>query len=143
MRAFLFIFLIFLSCNSENKKVSKVDAAKKQYEMYVPSEMAIHMNYMFDIQENIKNQIKSGNTPKDFPEEILKIHTAKLSDFKERNQNFEAFSHLFVERFELIFDTTTLVPIEQRYNDVVNLCISCHQTECAGPIPRIQKLLIN
>ncbi len=142
MRAFLIIGILFISCNSEKHKKSELETSKKEYDLYVPSEMATHMNRMYEIQENIKNQINSGISPKKFPEEILKIHTAKLSDFKERNQTFDAFSHLFVERFELIFDTTSQVPLKQRYNDVVNLCISCHQTECTGPIPRIQKLII-
>lgn len=140
---FLFLFLIlFGSCNKDKQNTANTQNSKKQFDMYVPSEMATHMNLMFDIQENLKSEIQSGSTPTNFPEEILKIHTAKLSDFKERNQNFEAFSHLFVERFQLIFDTTSQIPVKQRYNDVVNLCISCHQTECTGPIPRIQKLII-
>lgn len=140
---FLFIILIlFVSCNSEKQTNATSETSKKQYDLYVPSEMAIHMNYMFDIQETIKNQLESGKIPTEFPDEILKIHSAKLSDFKERNQNFKAFTHLFLERFELIFDTTSPIPLKQRYNDVVNLCVSCHQTECTGPIPRIQKLLI-
>lgn len=142
MRILLIICLLFVSCNSDKENNATSETSKKEYDMYVPSEMATHMNHMFEIQENIKNQIQSGKIPKEFPDEILKIHTAKLSDFKERNQNFEAFSHIFVERFELLFDTTSQVSLKQRYNDVVNLCISCHQTECTGPIPRIQKLII-
>ena len=43
----------------------------------------------------------------------------------------------------LVFDTTSNVPLKQRYNDAINLCVSCHQTECTGPIPRIKKLLIH
>ena len=142
MRFLFFIWLLFISCNSEKQNNAASETSIKEYDMYVPSEMATHMNHMFDIQETIKNQIEFGEIPIEFPDEILKIHTAKLSDFKERNQNFEAFSHLFVERFELIFDTTSQIPLKQRYNDVVDLCVSCHQTECTGPIPRIQKLII-
>lgn len=142
MRFLFIICLLFVSCNAEKQKKALPENSSKTFDLYVPSEMAMHMNRMFDIQNEIKNQIQSGNIPTDFPNEILKIHTAKLSDFKERNQNFEAFSHLFIERFELIFDTASQIPLKQRYNDVVNLCVSCHQTECTGPIPRIQKLLI-
>lgn len=100
------------------------------------------MNVMYAIQNQLKESIQNGDTLSNFPDEILKIHTAQMSDFKERNQTFEAYSHLFVEKFELIFDSTSLVPHEKRYNDVVNLCLNCHQTECTGPIPRIKKLQI-
>lgn len=105
--------------------------------------MSMHMNVMYTINEDIKNKILACEIPKNFPEEILKIHTAKLSDFKERNDTFETFSNLFIEREKTIFDTISEAPIEQRYNDAITLCISCHKTECPGPIPKLRKLLIN
>lgn len=100
------------------------------------------MNDMYTVQENLKNDILEGSTPGNFPEEFLNIHAAELSEFMERDQNFEAFSHLFVEKVEILFDDTSETPLKKRYNDVIDLCISCHQTRCTGPIPRIQKLII-
>jgi len=144
MRSICFFFLLIftVSCDSDKKESANEANSDKVFDLYEPSEMAILMNEMYVIQENLKNDILEGSTPVDFPEEILKIHSAQLSEFKDRNQNFEAFSHLFVERVEFLFDETSEISLKQRYNDVVNLCISCHQTECTGPIPRIQKLLI-
>lgn len=141
----LLLFIVCSSCKNEIQKSSQSfgsEPEEKKYDLYEPSEMALHMNVMFDIQKSIKEDIQNGSTPTDFPEEILKIHSAQMSDFKERNQTFEAYSHLFVEKFQLIFDSTSQVPLEKRYNDAVNLCLNCHQTECTGPIPRIKKLLI-
>jgi hypothetical protein len=144
MRFFSLLLLLGLlvSCDSKKKESVHTSNSEKVYDLYEPSEMSLLMNEMYDIQEKIKNDILNEIPLEQFPESFLEIHSAELSDFKGRNQNFEAFSHLFVERVEFLFDETSEVSLKQRYNDVVNLCISCHQTECSGPIPRIQKLLI-
>ncbi|GGD91856.1 hypothetical protein [Planktosalinus lacus] len=143
--SFLLLIIACCSCQNDNEKALQnpgSDKGEKKYDLYEPSEMALLMNVMYDIQNQLKGSIQNGDSLSNFPEEILKIHTAQMSDFKERNQAFEAYSHLFVEKFELIFDTTSQVPLKKRYNDAVNLCLNCHQTECTGPIPRIKKLLI-
>jgi len=143
MRFICLFLLFFIACDS-SKKESNVEAENiKKYDLYEPSEMAIYMNTIFEIHEQMKTDILEGNSPRRFPDEILEIHTAHLSDFRERTPNFEAFSHLFVESVEFIFEETSDVPLKQRYNDAINLCISCHQIECLGPIPRIKKLIIN
>ena len=134
----LLVSLILLSCNSDKKE----DKKELVFDMYEPSEMSLLMNRMYEINEGIKKDIMEGKTPEDFPLEFLKIHTAELSDFKHRNETFESFSKLFVEKEKDIFDTTSNDEAKKRFNQAINLCISCHKTECTGPIPRIKKLLI-
>ena len=135
---FLLISTCLLSCNSDKKE----DKKELVFDMYEPSEMSLLMNRMYEINERIKKDIIEGKTPEDFPLEFLKIHTAELSDFKSRNETFESFSKLFVEKEKDIFETTSNDEAKKRFNQAVNLCISCHKTECTGPIPRIKKLLI-
>lgn len=134
----LLVSLILLSCNSDKKE----DKKELVFDMYEQSEMSLLMNRMYEINEGIKKDIMEGKTPEDFPLEFLKIHTAELSDFKHRNETFESFSKLFVEKEKDIFDTTSNDEAKKRFNQAINLCISCHKTECTGPIPRIKKLLI-
>ncbi len=139
------IGLVVCSCNSssKNKEEAVVSTnARKIYDMYEPSEMAILMNEFYAINENIKQQILKGETPTEFSDKFLKIHTAELSSHKDRNETFEGFSRLFVETEKQIFNESSDFPIEDRYNNAINLCVSCHQTQCTGPIPRIKKLLI-
>lgn len=138
---YLFFLIFLVSCDSKKKEAVNTPP-QMIFDVYEPSEMALLMNEMYDIQDRIKNDILNEIPLEEFPQDFLKIHTAQLSDFKGRNQNFETFSHLFVERVEFLFEDSTEIPLKQRYNDVINLCISCHQTECTGPIPRIKKLLI-
>lgn len=143
MRYLSLFLLLFISCDSSIKESNQVVENNEKYDLYVPSEMADYMNTIFDVHEQMKSDILAGKTPEDFPEEILEIHTAHMSDFKERTPNFEAFSHLFVESVSFIFEEDSEVPLKQRYNNAVNVCIACHQTECPGPITRIKRLIIN
>ena len=141
IKRIVFVVLIcfgFFSCNSEKKEEKK----ELVFDMYEPSEMSLLMNEMYEINERIKKDIIDGKTPEDFPLEFLKIHTAEMSEFKHRNETFESFSKLFVEKQQDIFETDTNDEAKKRFNQAINLCISCHKTECTGPIPRIQKLLI-
>ncbi len=130
--------VFFLSCQNQDKDTQK----NKDYVMYEPSEMALLMEDMYKINERIKQDILDGKTPENFPEEFLKIHTAELSDFKKRNATFESFSKLYIDKQQEIFNSSTTEEAKERFNQAINLCISCHQTECTGPIPRIKKLLI-
>ena len=135
---FVLISLLILSCNSEKKGEKK----GLVFDMYEPSEMSLLMNRMYEINERIKKDILEGKNPEDFPLEFLKIHTAELSDFKYRNETFESFSKLFIQKEKDIFETGSNEEAKKRFNQAINLCISCHKTECTGPIPRIKKLLI-
>lgn len=142
--AIAFALLVCSSCTFSNKDATATSEAKEKeaFDLYEPSEMSIYMNTMYAVNEEVKRKIIAGKDPGVFPKEVLDIHTAVLSDFKSRNETFEAYSKLFVEKEQFIFDSLSEIPVKQRYNDAVNLCISCHRTECLGPIPRIQKLLI-
>jgi len=146
MKYFLFtwILLIIVSCNTvkeEKAKVSEVNSIE-DFDMYTPSEMSLHMNDMFLFNEEIKKKIISGDPLEEFPENFLKIHSAKLSDAKNRNETFEAYSKTFIESQKEIFNSASTIPLKDRYNNAINTCVMCHKTECVGPIPRIKKLLI-
>jgi len=135
---FILICICLSACNSDKKEAKK----ELVLDMYEPSEMSLLMNRMYEINERIKLDIIQGKTAEDFPLEFLQIHTAELSDFKNRNETFESFSKLFVEKEKNIFETDSNKEAKKRFNQAINLCISCHKTECTGPIPRIKKLLI-
>jgi cytochrome c553 len=142
----IILSLLVVSClfNCQNKPEESVPKTSEKivYDMYEPSEMANLMNQMYAENLKVKNDILDGKLPTEFPMDFLKIHSAQMSDFKQRNEIFKSFSKLFIDAEKEIFNTASEMPIEDRFNNAVNLCISCHQTECTGPIPRIKKLLI-
>jgi len=135
--------ILCVSCNySEEKEVIAKDTEEFVFDLYVPSEMSLLMNSMYDVNEKIKNEIVSGNVLEEFPDDFERIFTAELSEGKYRNETFEAYSKVLIDNQKLIFDGAVHLPLEQRYNNAIKTCISCHTTECVGPIPRIEKLLI-
>ena len=134
--------VLVLGCRQEEETLKTAQKKEILYDMYEPSEMADLMNQMYAHNLKVKNDILSGTIPSEFPLDFLKIHSAEMSEFKERNEIFKSFSKLFIEAEKEIYNTESPVPLEDRFNRTVNLCISCHQTECTGPIPRIKKLLI-
>ncbi len=140
-KRFLILLSFFvLSCNSSKKEKSQKEEIV--YDMYEPSEMANLMNEMYDYNLKLKQNILDNQVPETFPENFLKIHTAKLSEFKYRNDVFKSFSTVFISAQKEIFNPNSDHSMEARFNTAVNVCISCHQTECTGPIPKIKKLLI-
>lgn len=132
----------FLSCKESESKEETVNREPFVYDMYEPSEMAILMNDMYLHNLKVKQEIIEGQPLTEFPEEFLKIHSAEFTKGKGRNETFENFSKLFIESEKQIYDDSSEIDLKNRFNNTVNLCISCHQTECTGPIPRIKKLLI-
>jgi len=131
--------VLLVSCSNSTKTAEQ---EKKRYEVKKPSEMALHMNFMYAYNEGLKKQIEAGEMPADFPQEFLNIHTAVLTDSTGRNETFKKYAVAFVEETRTIFDTLSSVPLTKRYNNAIGMCITCHKTECVGPIPRIKKLII-
>ena len=144
----LFLLVLLSLCSScdlfnEGAFINDNESNMDESVLYVPSEMSLHMRDMYNVNEEIKSIILSGELPEEFPIGFLKFQEAKLSDFKQRSESFEAYASLFIEKQKFIFDSISEIPLEQRYNDAISLCISGHNSECPGPIPRIKKLLIN
>lgn len=143
-RPLLFVVIclsLFLSsCNSNND--SKNSTEEKELVLYQPSEMANLMNDFYAYNERLKKAIINGDTLEAMPDSFKAIHTAKMTDAKGRNTVFNSFAPAFIASQQRIMDTLSDADLKMRYNNTINLCISCHKTECVGPIPRIKKLLI-
>jgi hypothetical protein len=97
---------------------------------------------MFLVNDSIKMQVIAGEIPEKFPSEFLAIDSAVMSDTKSRNEIFEAYSKVLIDNQKDLFDTSVEVPLVDKYNNTINTCLACHKTECVGPIPKIEKLLI-
>lgn len=136
----LILGFIIISCNSEKKEVIK--EAKEVLVMYDPSEMTTLMREMYEFQEDSKNQILKGELPLDFPEKFMKIHQTKLSDDFEHDASFKGFTNMYYQDIKNLGNSTK-ENAKQNFNKAIQSCVACHETTCTGPIPRIQKLLIN
>jgi len=134
--------LLFFNCKNEENVVEVPVKKKVVYDMYQPSEMAGFMNAMYVYNQQLKAQIIAGKTPTSMPLDLIKLHSAEMSKGKSRTQNWQSFVNVFIESQEAIVDTLSNEELKVRYNTAINNCLSCHKTECTGPIPKIKKLLI-
>lgn len=136
---FLFTALFLFSCAKADKK-EKVEV--KEMQMYEPSEMALLMRQMYEFNKHTKVQIINKDSLLSFPEEFANIHNAIMTDPSERDSEFDSLAVEFVKFQKATFsakpDSTAYY-----FNQSVNSCITCHETRCTGPIPKIKKLIIN
>ncbi len=127
------------SCGNKKENTA---TKEEPYDMYVASEMSNLMNQMYAYNASLKDTIVMGKKPNHFPSFFMQIDTAELSSFHKRDASFNSFSQLFITAEKEIFDTTATTSLTERYNAAINLCVSCHQDRCTGPIPKIKRLYI-
>jgi len=131
------VFLV-LSC-AESKKDTNIT---EEPIMYESSEMAILMRGMYEYNKATKTRIINKDSLIPFPEEFSTIHSAVLTQQEQRTKEFDSLSTEFLRAQKNTFssnqDSTTY-----HFNRSINLCITCHETRCTGPLPKIKKLLIN
>jgi hypothetical protein len=135
-------FLVLFSCKNEENVVEEATNQKVEYDMYQPSEMAAFMNAMYAYNLQIKNQILAGDTPTTLPLDLMKLHSAEMTNGKGRTPAWNSFVNVFIESQKTVIDTLSNIELKERYTTSINNCLGCHKTECVGPIPKIKKLLI-
>lgn len=143
------ICMAFAACKKETaatdaKKTDTASTAcakpKKKFKMYEMSELAALMEQMYAENEQLKQRIIKGDTVGSFPQQIIKIHSAAMTDESDRDAFFKENAANFIKAQELIYKDPKNA--KQHFNDAVSACIQCHEGKCGGPIPRIEKLYI-
>jgi len=135
----ILVSFFFLSCDATKKEASKNN--DEELVMYEFSEMALLMEEMYKTNEDLKRKIVNKEAIGDFSDKFLNIHSAVLTNPKDRDVSFEIFSKAFIENQQAVFSASP-DEVKDQFNLMVNSCIACHKTTCSGPIPRIKKLLI-
>lgn len=134
--------MFLVSCNNTKEKTTSLSVEELELEMYQPSEMTQLMLSMYAYHETVKNKILEGDTIHEFPTEFLNIHTAQLTKDKPHSDVFEDYAKNYIDLEKALYQPSEELPIKDRYNNAIYSCITCHKTECVGPIPKIKKLLI-
>ena len=135
-------FLFFLAALSSCKKEASKEIVIIEKKVVKQSEMAALMLEMYDANLENKKKILEGESPTQYPKDFSKIYSAKLTDSTDRNASFNAFSDFYLYTLKKVYNAPK-DSLKIYHNNAVNSCISCHETTCIGPIPRIKKLLIN
>ena len=136
--AYFFTFLFLMVSCETNKKEMKIE---EEPVMYEASEMSLLMRGMYEFNKAARTHIINKDSLLAFPEEFLSIHKAVLTDPSERDKEFDSIAEQFIKAQKATFSIQSDSTLYY-FNKSVNLCISCHETRCIGPIPKIKKLLI-
>ncbi len=134
----LIICMVMLSCNLANKK----EQVYQEPVMYKPTEMALLMRKMYEVNNLIKTQIINKDSLLSFPQEFSNIHTAVLTKPSDRDIEFDSLAKVFIDHQRATFSTGS-DSLVFHFNKSITACISCHESRCVGPIPKIKKLLIH
>lgn len=145
----LFFVFCLAQCsnNSENNTTEKAksdslaNCTTKPLNPNGDSELALLMRKMLHSSESLKEMIKQGNLPTKFPEEFLKIHTAKPTDSETKKSSFDKFANNYLNNLQALYNSPK-DELTQNYNAVITACAGCHSEHCPGPLKTINKLKI-
>jgi cytochrome c556 len=146
---FLSLFVLFLvNCSGEAEKKEKekakadsIASCTKPVNPNGDSELAVLMREMMNSASSMREMIKQGSVPQKFPEEFLKIHTARPTDSDTKKESFEGFANNYISNLQALYNSPK-EDLPKNYNAVVNACASCHSEHCPGPLKAINKLKI-
>jgi len=139
LATFAILLLIATSCSPE-QVVEDEKKKKKEFDMYKSSEMASLMRQMHHINTQLKERIQSGEELGEFPESFERILEASMTDNQVMDEFFKSHAQTFLESQRRIYANPENA--KEMYNAAVESCLECHRVKCAGPIPKIEQLLI-
>ena len=144
----LIVFLLLASCGQKNTNDSGTVVVKDSAQCKEPinpngdSELALLMRGMMKNAKSLRELIATGKIPESFPDEFMKIHTAKPTDSDTKKESFNGFADSYIFNLNELYKSTP-DNIKSNYNAVINSCISCHNEHCPGPLKAIHKLSID
>lgn len=141
------VAFLMAQCSNEKpagetaKKDSITTSCNKPLNPNGDSELALLMRDMMHSSENMKEMVKQGKLPDKFPEEFMKIHTAKPTDSDTKKASFDGYASNYIYNLQTLYNSPK-AELTQNYNAVINACVSCHTEHCPGPLKAINKLKI-
>lgn len=148
MNKSLIFFLIcsfgILSCSKKIHQEAKASTETTFQNVYELSEMALLMEKMYADLKDKREFLLENKSVGDLPAFYSEMHTAKMTTDFVRNDEFEAWSAIYLDYVNNLHHKSSVKEEIAEYNKVINVCVACHQSDvgCFGPIERISKLLI-
>jgi len=138
-----FLISVCFSCKQPLKEDQDTEIQQEsEFQLYEMSAMAALMEQMFVDNQRIGAKIKEGIAIADsMPSLHQYLFTAEMTDPSDKDLFFDVQAREFI-RLEEEFYANPNENSKEKFNAIINSCLSCHQKKCGGPIPRIKKLLI-
>ncbi|MBA3901568.1 MAG: hypothetical protein H0X62_15425 [Bacteroidetes bacterium] len=133
---------LFICCAVIYSCSNTAEKEPKEPEMAKVSELAQMMKDMHAHAAEMREAILADSlgTLPDFDKDYHLMKTLTPTDESVRTPLFESFSGLFIASAEEIHQNKK--NRKYQYNNMLDACVSCHQTYCPGPVKRINKLRI-
>lgn len=149
----LFIGLIMWSCNSPDspkvpvEHISTEKSINEPEDNWVPdvyktSELAELMRQMHADHLDLKKKIEEGKLDLVKNSNYSFIHKAQPTDPNDDTPLFHTYADAYLLVDSMIYSGRTTDEYKDKFNDMVNACIACHQNFCMGPINKIELLRI-
>lgn len=108
-----------------------------------PSEMSKLMKQMLQFIQTEKTNVTEGKPAQPFPSQFAKIETAKLTKGKKPSTDHSKYLQGFQAGLITYYKNVQTADRKEKFNLLVNSCITCHQRECPGPVMVIEKNILN
>jgi len=136
-----FIGLIcVVSCSESAVDEVPVTEEKKSFVMHEVSEMSAIMQHMYQLNEQLKERIESGEELGSYSEIFERILEAQMTNNKQIDDFFRVHAETFLKDQRSIYENPENA--KDLYNEAISSCIACHEVKCTGPIQKIEKLYI-
>jgi hypothetical protein len=147
----LFLFFLFLSsgCSRQEKKDPSITGEGKSACLKPDSinpngtsELAKLMREMHVHAARLRDSIANGKPIDTYPVSFETMYTAKATEPKVRSIAFDGFTAGYLTSVKNIYS----VGVSSRrhaFNNMVDMCITCHDQYCTGPVKTIMKLKIS
>lgn len=139
-----FIFLGFLACNETNRNSehAKVDSCNlNTFNPNGDSELAILMREMVSLTDSVKQDLLLRREIRPMPGILNSLISAQKTDSSIDTAIYNFLAENYLARAKEFYSASEESKVEN-YNLMVGACVTCHQNFCAGPIKRINKLLL-
>ena len=103
------------------------------------SELSVLMRKMLQTAQNDREKVIEGVLPENFPEDFLKINTAKPTDNATKKESFTGFSDNYIRSLRTFYQSPK-DELQKNFNALVISCVACHGDHCPGPLKVINKL---
>jgi hypothetical protein len=128
---------VFYACQSGKQQATAQRYPNKS------SELAVLMRQMWEQSDEMRQALLAGKSIADVRKDFAQLKTAASTDAgKTESEVYQAMAGMFMERLDKLYENPNADEQIQAYNSVVQSCLQCHQSQCPGPMVRIEKLFI-
>lgn len=127
---FIFWACLIISCQQSQKKPLNPNG---------DSELALLMRAMYEDGEKMKEHLESGKIPKPSTDVEALLTAEATEPDKVATQEYKAFAESYIAITASLKEADA-ESAPELYKNMVDMCMTCHQSMCPGPMVRIKKL---